>query len=171
MRNKNKKGYTIIELLVVMTIIVLLILVGALRQRDTIRRKQVEAQAIKVKQAIELTRDYALTGETISGGIVPEYFYLIMRSNGTYQINASVGSTTYSNINDKAGTITEDASGDATRVRIDPVAGKTIRYSVPHGELNSNNTIVFCNRDDCSNPSMRYTITITQNSVQIDNLQ
>ncbi|MBD3245119.1 MAG: prepilin-type N-terminal cleavage/methylation domain-containing protein, partial [Candidatus Moranbacteria bacterium] len=71
-KSKNQ-GFTLIETIVVIAIIAIILTVVGVSQSKNIKRKQTESIAYTIKQAIELTRDYALTGEVIDNKLPDIY--------------------------------------------------------------------------------------------------
>lgn len=65
---RRYSGYTLIELMVVMMIMVLLFSLGFANYRDFQRRKQVESVARQIKSDLELIRSKALSGEKSDAG-------------------------------------------------------------------------------------------------------
>ncbi|MBU2025482.1 MAG: type II secretion system protein [Patescibacteria group bacterium] len=165
MENKQQKkhrAFTLIEFLVVITIIGLLIVAVSIKRRETITRKNVEIQALQVKQAIELARDYALTGEVISGQVPKDFEFLIDQS-GTYTIKGDGISSPI-----KQGNFKKDDNNNDIEVYLG--ANQSFEYSVPHAEKSpsGDTQIILCGDAACSKSSMKYTITVTKNSVQLN---
>lgn len=152
--NLAGKGFTIIEILVVVAIIGILAIAGTIKRKESLQRKRAEMETLEIKQMIELARDHALTGEVITSGIVPNYFQFEINSVGEYKINA---------MNDSLVTLEELESGkiaDTVKVSDDLI----IRYKVPYADCSfvppTRSTITICGGGDCTNESLNYTIRI-----------
>jgi prepilin-type N-terminal cleavage/methylation domain-containing protein len=155
-KQKNKlakKGFTLIEILIVVAIIGMLVLVGSLKRKESIQRKQTEMEALAIKQTIELARDYALTGEVVEG-FVPRYFQFGIDTD-SYWIKAldddetEIDNLQEKNISDNIG-ISEET---------------IINYKVPHAECNigAEEEITVCGGDEgsCDKASLNYIIKIS----------
>jgi prepilin-type N-terminal cleavage/methylation domain-containing protein len=157
-KQKNKlakKGFTLIEILIVVAIIGMLVLVGSLKRKESIQRKQTEMEALAIKQTIELARDYALTGEVVEG-FVPRYFQFgIDTDSDSYWIKALDDDETV------IATLQEEDISD----NIGILGATTINYSVPHAECNigAEEEITVCGGDkgSCDKASLNYIIKIS----------
>ncbi|MEA3273198.1 MAG: type II secretion system protein [Patescibacteria group bacterium] len=175
-KNLANKGFTIIEILVVVTIIGILAIMGTIKRKESLQRKQAEIEALQIKQMVELARDYALTGEVITVGseeFVPNYFQFEIEDTGEYKINAlddSSPAMVY-DIDHGKELPTGEISSDNVRVN----SNATVTYKVPYADCDfpPSSRITVCGGDgncthDPSN-SLNYTITINNaGSVSIE---
>lgn len=156
-KHKQNGGFTIIEALIVMAIIASVVTGGILKQRESVQRKKAERAALEIKQAIEKTKDYALTGETVSG-VVPELFTFHL-SGGDYSTRYTTGATTGTYISTKSAPYKSELS----------ISNADISFSIPNGERSSCSVnpceITICGDSGCSSDSLKYTISITENSI------
>ena len=157
------KGFTIIEILVVVSIIGILAVGGIIKRKESLQRERTEIETLKIKQMIELARDYALTGEVITAGgneFVPNYFqFEINKNTKKYKIDARGASFEFLK-NLENGEISIDS------IEVDNSA--IVRYKVPYADCTfvplASSTITICGGDgNCAyNPSnsLNYTIKI-----------
>jgi len=163
------KGFTIIEILIVVAIIGILAVGGTIKRKESLQRKQTEMEALKIKQMVELARDHALTGEviTVSGHeFVPHYFqFEIDKDTKEYKINA-LGADLIS--------LKELESGEISIDNIGVDENATINYKVPYADCTfvplASSTITICGGDgNCAyNPSNSLNYTIRINDEQIN---
>ena len=169
-KSLKQKGFTIIEILIVITIIGILTTGALLYQQKNIRRKKVETEALKVKQMIELTRDYALTGELVNYGggnkKVPDRFRFMITSSTHYQIEAR-GSNK----------IPIDTAPEHYQTLDSDVRFKNttyVEYLTPDGRKSplGEQEIILCAAVDpnCKDESLQYKIIVTPQSIQLDSL-
>ena len=168
------KGFTIIELLVVVAIIGILAVGGIIKRKESLQRKRTEIETLKIKQMVELARDYALTGEviTVSGDeFVPHYFEFKLKTDGKYGINA---------LNDNFDKLKNIQAYNTvlSESKIKASDDLTIRYKVPYADCSlgpptlpfgppTGSTSIICsiNEEDCTPAnSSNYTITINDAS-------
>ena len=155
------KGFTIIEMLVVVAIIGILAVGGIIKRKESLQRKRTEIETLKIKQMIELARDHALTGEVITAGgneFVPNYFqFEINKNTKKYKIDARGASFEFLK-NLENGEISIDS------IEVDNSA--IVRYKVPYADCTfvppASSTITICGGDDgnCDNDSLNYIIRI-----------
>lgn len=163
-KKERKKiiGFTLIESMVVMAIISVIIVGGLLKRKENLERKQVEVEALKVKQMLELARDYALTGETVPAGTenkVPEYFCFSFEG-GSKEYKISSLNPNQDPVNNKKGKISNPEVSFTTD-------SATICYTPPNAEFSCSLSpceIKLCTSSGCDD-SFEYKITASKDSI------
>ena len=161
------KGFTIIEMLVVVAIIGILAVGGIIKRKESLQRKRTEIETLKIKQMIELARDHALTGEVITAGgneFVPNYFqFEINKNTKKYKIDARGASFEFLK-NLENGEISIDSIDS---IEVDNSA--IVRYKVPYADCTfvppASSTITICGSNNCLNDSLNYTIRINDEQI------
>ena len=160
-QNQQKnKGFTIIETLIVVAIISILVVIGSIKQKSSLQRKNAEIEAMKIKQMLEVARDYALTGEAVSGKVPQSFTFSINKTDNSYKITSL----------DPAGT-QKQGQVEASNILINSCSNPlTVTYTVPYATMTcscSPCTISVCgNKDNCSE-SLTYTLTILNDKIEI----
>lgn len=91
----NWRGYTLIEVLIVVSILTIIFTVGFARYRDYERRQKVVTITRQVKGDLRLAQEEALSGRKPSGctGVLNGYFFRRLNSS-TYVIQANCTNAT-----------------------------------------------------------------------------
>lgn len=88
---KSLKGYTLIEILVGLSIIAILFSVGYLNFRDFARRQAVVAASRALRSDIRLAQEQALAGQKPAGCGTLDAFQVNITSASTYEVDAVCG--------------------------------------------------------------------------------
>ncbi|MBD3300492.1 MAG: prepilin-type N-terminal cleavage/methylation domain-containing protein [Candidatus Moranbacteria bacterium] len=161
------KGFSLIELMIVIAIIGIIITITAGAYQKNLQRRKAESISYEIQQAINTTRDFTLTGEVI-GDQLPAFFKLKIIPNpktetAEIQINAYDKNDSFINT---AKTI--ELTDYNKNIEIQGNINEDIAYKTPNADLEGAPfTINVCGDQTCSNTSMKYEITINQNSVSI----
>jgi prepilin-type N-terminal cleavage/methylation domain-containing protein len=156
--NKQKKqyGFTLIELVVVAAIMMIITAGVLINRQKSFQRKKAESTALQIKSMIDLTRDYALTGEVPPSGNIPNCysFYIIgttlkIKTDPTCARNSSLGE-------DFNNSMTPQTRDSTVTVN----ASIAISFQVPNGEKAGNRFIKVCGENTCTQLDQVYTITI-----------
>ena len=160
-KQKENRGFTIIEALVVMVITAVVLTGSIIKQREAVQRKRAERAALQIKQLLEQTKDFALTGEMINATTVPEAFRFRITGGGSnYNIQSVIGGSA---TNYRSGSI--DYSGDVS------IQNALISFTVPNGEREAGCTPASCEINicgdgaGCADASLKYTVSVTENSI------
>lgn len=152
-----ERGFTLIEMLVVMAILGLVLTGMTIKRNETLQRKKAERSAVAVKQMIELAKDYALTGESL-GGAVPTYVSFEYDAGNNLFIRTNTGANMETGTVDAGVTLAGD---------------NQIRFSVPYGEFDTTTacaplcTVEVWGGAVGGDPSMKFTVEVSPNSVEL----
>lgn len=140
---KNTKGFTLLELLIVIAIMIILLSVGMVSLIPVKRSAILKSAQNEVTSAIKLAQSYALQGKIIGSGLdAPCRYGFMFTDNDTYKIfydQNCTGTESLVETRDlKSGAyLSNPASGNSSK----------ITFSVPHGEVRSNNIASFGSAD------------------------
>lgn len=162
----KNQGFTLIETIVVIAIIAIILTVVGVSQSKNVKRKQTESIAYTIKQGIELTRDYALTGEVIDGELPVKYQFLFNPNCAQPACKIAIGAIGAPN--HKTIPLKEyDPDEMKIESNIPGAAGGGIKFffTRPHGELINKNDnsidplkINVCGDPNCQDSSLKYVI-------------
>lgn len=90
-RDPASRGYTLIELMVALTIAALLFLVGYSSYREFVRRQALDNTYKELKSDLKLTQQLALSGEKPSSCTGSLFGYEVAFAQDSYTVSASCG--------------------------------------------------------------------------------
>jgi prepilin-type N-terminal cleavage/methylation domain-containing protein len=93
-KSENPLGYTLIELLLVMTIIALLFLTGIASYREFSRRQELVSAVRKVQGDIRQAQELAIASKKPAGCSVLDGYYFVVVPSGSYEIRWVCGAST-----------------------------------------------------------------------------
>lgn len=151
MAKKNKKGFSFIELMVVIAIIGIMTAVTTVSLGNTRTKKEVEVAAREVAAAIREAQNYALAGKQVSGAEYP----------CDYKFNAMVGTSNYNiaydyHIYGNAACNPKNLYSSSLKngVSFESVPPNPISFSIPYGSINPAARVVL------GKSSSRYTVCV-----------
>jgi prepilin-type N-terminal cleavage/methylation domain-containing protein len=195
LKKQKNQGMTIIELMIVLAIIGMMLGIIGFKIRESRNRRLAQTTAQQIKQALELARDYSLTGEVIAGldlnndGIedVPPAFEVQLSPPGTpcpVTVNGQttqtdrciwIGYTHSTDPNKQFPEYTKIGLPDFNQnnMTLDFNNGDPVIFETPNGESGCNPEciITICGEqvapiNTCS-PDQKYEISVNKNQIKI----
>lgn len=166
---KKNKGFTLLEVLIVVAIIGVIVTLTAMNISKSKIRKKTESVATQIQQGIVKAHDYAITGEVVAAELPNSFRFEFEVANNNFVIKGL----------DKDGNTLGNAfESDSLFVGTDNITitfeggggSQYIEYSVPHGILDaaSADKVKICGGDQCDVNDNEYIITIKDSNVDLN---
>jgi type II secretory pathway pseudopilin PulG len=166
----QKKGFTMIELIIIFTIVFIMTAILMSMSYKDRERKELQAVAREVTASIREAQNYSLTGKQTGTDTMPCAFQIAL-NKGSYQINHSTRALDAENCNGAtfksffANGLVELSNGVTIEeiVAIDPSAPtakpdivNTIEFDVPYGKITINNDSKYSGAEIVLNKNDKY---------------